>query len=213
MIAAVTLGFLALAKAPGYNLTWRTKVGAQATYFIHAKSSSEGRSVVIDTNLTGKVTEVEDGTAQKFTLSTTKSSAQTSVETDPIPDVNGVTMDIRNPSSDLRKLGMLANIPGYIFVPVSKTPRAVGQSWARDLGGRWKVEAVSKIKTVPVIKVSLTGDDARLDSMSGTYWISVADGSVVRAQIHTQRDPGVNTELSAIQWDIFLDRLDLPSRK
>lgn len=213
MIAALTLGFLTLTKAPAYNLTWRAKVGAQASYYVHAKSSSDGRSILIDTNMTGKVTEIEDGIAQKIAISTTKSSAQTSVETDSLPDVAGVTLDLREASSDLRKLGMLANIPGFIFVPLSKTPRSVGQSWARDMGGRWKVEGVSKIKTVSVIKVSLTGDDARLDSMSGTYWVSVADGSVIRAQIHTQRDPGVNTELAAIQWDIFLDRLDLAPRK
>lgn len=214
MIAALYLGFASLvAKSPAYNLTWRAKVGAQASYYVHAKSSSEGRSILIDANLTGKVTGLASGEIRTLSLSTTKASAKTAVETDPIDDVSNVPFDLQNPANDLRRFGMLANIPAFVFIPIAKKPMEIGQKWSRELGGTWKVEGISKIKSLSVIKVSLAADHARLDSMAGTYWISTADGSVVREQIHTQRDPGVDTDLQAIEWDIFVDRLDLETKK
>lgn len=196
----------AAAKGPSYELRWHAPTGTTIHYFVHATSSSGGRSIEASANLAAKASKIQDGVVAGLNLSTSKVTIKTSVETDTVDDVKDIGY-VAAAGEAPRELGMLANIPVFLFSNLPPKPLSQGQKWSNDLGSTFKIDSISKIGTIPVLKVLLTGDPKRLDIVSGTYWVSVADGSVVRAQIHTKRDPGVDLSHDPIEWSIFVDRI------
>lgn len=198
MAAVAALALTAYAVQDAITIKHVQKVGDEAKYNLKAEMSVQGTDVTLNAVVTEKVSKVSDNGDYSVDATTTGKLDFGGQEMDlPAQDTPTVTsynalgqvLSIKEPSGSADAM-RLAHLQSLIL---PSTAIKVGDTWKStikkddkgsvDAEGSYKVEAAEKVGAFDTYKITGTYKETSGDSpasSTGTYWINVKDGSLVK---------------------------------
>jgi hypothetical protein len=214
----LSLSALALAAVDGLSVRRQPKVDQIIKLRLKANLEIGGVQATYTGLVVEKTTKVD--TDGSFTYEETQSegSAKFGDQTVPVPDIGPfpVTLNADGSLKEIKGDASTAGPEAYRMTNLevlidSGKPLAVGDTWSVDIKAgdkakaakaEYKVIAEEKAGDIDTIKVKFTvkeTEGTEPASSDGTYWISKADGSLVRSEVKWANAPfpGAPTPISA----------------